>query len=116
MEPDPAEIARKYGTGTRVLDWRIGSCARAEGAERSIWFSQGPSGESADVVQKKFDRIPGSEKFAARVGRRQAGTSNHIITPDYAGECRHRGRVEHHAEERFSRRARPRCCPDGVKL
>lgn len=34
VEPDPAEMAQQYGAA-------IGSCARATGAERSIWSSQG---------------------------------------------------------------------------
>jgi hypothetical protein len=37
VEPDPAEMARQYGAGIS------GSCARAAGAERLIWSSQGPS-------------------------------------------------------------------------
>jgi hypothetical protein len=38
VEPDPAEMAERYGAETTVLDWKArGSCAGAAAAARSTW-------------------------------------------------------------------------------
>jgi hypothetical protein len=46
VEPDPPKCPGNMAPGLAFSIGAVGSCARAAGAERLIWSSQGPSGET----------------------------------------------------------------------
>ena|SRR5271155_4399394 len=61
VEPDPAEMAERYGAETTVPDWRERLVCSAAATGRWIWSSAEPSGDSLagslDVGRAPF--IPG---------------------------------------------------------
>jgi hypothetical protein len=53
VEPDPAEIAARYGADTSVLGWRERLVCSGCGGGKWIWSSPEPSGDSTDIVQNR---------------------------------------------------------------